>query len=132
MLPRDYRFSVHNNTGVSIPTSELIVAARRYNFNSNGALVYEGAEAVVYSNVATIANNTFDVGTPGISNAGSLWVGGDFLFSGVLTVSGNGTLSLYLNRATDGGSMFDTTSHGTLVSVLGVVNSNTIRRSFDL
>ena len=72
------------------------------------------------------------MGTPGISNAGSLWVGGDFLFSGVLTVSGNGTLGLYLNRATDGGSQCDTTSHGTLVLVLSVVNSNTVRRSFDL
>lgn len=132
MIPRDYRFTVYNSTGVTIPVSQLVVTARRYNFDSNGALVYENAGANAYTNVGSIANATFYVGSPALSNADSLWIGGHFLFAATLTVSGNGSLILSLQRSADGGTTFDSNSHGRFASVLSVVNSNAIAQSFEL
>jgi len=123
-LPRHYNFLVFNETGVTIPGSELVVTARRYLFSQSGSIVYENSEAVVYTNNTSILNDTFDVGTPdNQNNANSLWIGGDFLYQITPTLSGNGNLSLYLARSTDGTSRYDTSSEAMLVSVISHVSS---------
>ena len=132
-LPRDYNFLVFNETGVSIPVSELAVTARKFRFSTSGSIIYEAAEATVYTNNTSIANAAYDVGTPdNQSNNNSLWIGGDFLFQATLTVSGDGNLSLYLARSTDGGTVFDTNSEAMLVSVISVISSETRRTGFGL
>lgn len=122
-LPRDFRFVVYNSTGVSLPVSSTIVTGRRYNFSMSGTVVYENAETNLYTNVASIADATFDVGTPAVSNVSSLWLGGDFLFQKTGSTSGNGALSLFLARSTDGGTTFDTNSEAMLVSAISLINS---------
>lgn len=132
-LPRNYNFLVFNETGITIPVSELVVSARRYNFSTSGSIVYEIAEATVYTNNTSIADNAFDVGTPNNqNNANSLWVGGDFLYQVTPTQSGNGNLSLYLARSTDGGTVFDTNSEALLVSVISHVSSEEKKTGFGL
>lgn len=132
-LPRNYNFLVFNETGITIPVSELVVTGRRYLFSQSGSIVYEAAEDVVYTNNTSIANNAFDVGTPNNqNNANSLWIGGDFLYQATLTLSGNGNLSLFLARSTDGGTVFDTNSEAMLVSVLSVVSSERRNSGFGL
>ena len=104
--------------------SEIVVSARRYLFSQSGSIVYESGEDVVYTNNTSISNGAFDVGTPdNQTNNSSLWIGGDFLYKITPTESGNGNLSLYLARSTDGGTVFDTNSEAMLVSVISVVSS---------
>jgi len=132
-LPRHYNFLVFNESGVSIPVSEIVVTARRYLFSQSGSIVYENSEAVVYTNNTSIADNAFDVGTPdNQNNANSLWIGGDFLYQLTPTESGNGNLSLFLARSTDGTSRYDTNSEAMLVSVISIVTSEVKFTGFGL
>ena len=106
-LPETYRFAILNVTGITIsnsPTGLPRVSGRRVRYNTTGALSYEAAEFTFFSFAATtVATNTYVAGST-LSNALSLWTGGEFLFSSFASGGASGTLNLYLEISPDGGT----------------------------
>lgn len=130
-LPHTYRFLTLNNTGQTVSANNIKVNARRVKFNSNGSLLYEGAESGVYTNVASMVNGVYNSGITQ-DNTGSGWLGGDFEFTVTAPASSNGNVDLYLQRSTDGGTDWGDPDLADLVSSLNFTTSGTKQKTFSL
>lgn len=104
-LPHAYRFRIFNSSGIAIAAAGAKVYARRRKLSgTDGQLSYEATEATVYSNAGSVATATYDQGAT-ISNDTDKYLSGDFIFEVTLTGSPAGDVFLYLERATDGGTI---------------------------
>ena len=98
MLGHTYRYQVYNGTGVSVTVT---VKHRRWKFDADGSII-NAAEAtpisaasvgtLAYSNSATIDNST------------DKHLGADILATFAPGASATGTVSLFIQRSTDGGT----------------------------
>lgn len=131
VLPKYYRFTVLNNTGQTISTSNVKVYARRWKFDSTGALSYESSETTIYTSAGNITNGSYESSSM-IDNTSSLYIGGSFVFEVVSAASSNGNAILFFERSTDGTTRVDSNGVGDVVAVLNFTTNTTKRKSFSL
>lgn len=129
-LPRNYRFTIKNNTGQTITANNINVYARRHKY-VGGVLTYEGSEDTVYTNSGSVTTGSYDSGT-GEDNNTDAFVGGAFRFSVTAPVSSSGTVELYLDVSTDGGSTWDDNGLGTFIAALNFTATGTKKLGFRL
>lgn len=140
MLPMYYYFRAYNDTGSLIPIGGLKLYARRWKLNAAGEPDYETAEATLLNNLATVADNayTLDAHSTFVDNSSASYqhLGGDFVFYVNADVTaGDGTVTLYLHRTTDGISSpthEDSNGYGTVVCSVYVSGVQETYKSFSL
>lgn len=131
VLPRYYRFTILNNSGVSISAGNAKVYGRRFYFDSTGALTYEASETSIYSNSGTVTNGSYDSSTM-VDNNSSKYIGGAFVFDVTLTGSPAGNVICFFERSTDGSTRVDSNGVGDVVAVLNFTSATTKRKSFSV
>lgn len=131
VLPPNYRFTVKNETGQTLANNSCRVDAKRYNFNSTGALNYESSETNVYLNSGTISNGAYNSGSS-VDNTSDKYIGGIFEITVTAPASANGNVILYLDRSTDAGSSYDDNGLGDIVAVFNFTASGTQKKTISL
>jgi hypothetical protein len=130
MLALNYRFTVQNSTGVTLPINVARVTARRWKFSSNGSISYEPSETEVCNISSTIVNKGIGSGSA-ITNSGDLYIGGDFIFRVTAPISSNGDVHLFYETSTDG-SQYPSSGLGIPVTSLTFAASGTKWSQFTL
>jgi len=105
MLPRNYRFSVYNDSGSSV---DVTTTVRRWKFTSQGVVDFEGSEATLLS-ATGLADDTLATGTAQ-DNSTDAYIGASGVMQ--LTGSGSGVVTLFLEPSTDGGSSWPSAEKG--------------------
>lgn len=131
VLPRYYRFRVLNNCGQTISAGNVKVYARRFKFDSTGALSYESSETTVYTSSGGITTGSYDNSSM-IDNSSSLYIGGAFALEVTAPASASGNVILFFERSTDGTTRVDTAGVGDVVAVLNFTTSGTKYKTFSL
>lgn len=112
MIGKTFRFVVDNRTGVALASGGVVVKYRRWKFDSSGVLTYEASEQSATIG-ASLASNTTATGSTITNDAsGEFYLGMDLRFEYTgLASSGSGSVFVYLQVSTDGGTTWaDTTS----------------------
>lgn len=131
VLPKYYRFRVLNNTGQNISAGNVKIYARRFKFDSAGALSYESSETTLYTSSGTITNGSYDASSV-IDNTSSLYIGGSFVIEITAPASSAGNVICFFERSTDGTTRIDTAGVGDVVAVLNFTTSGTKFKSFSI
>lgn len=100
MLGRNYRFSVNNQSGVNVTVT---IQARKWKFTSAGALEY-AAEAEEFNESAIASSSTAWTEDTAIDNSTNLYIGADLEVVITPASSATGTVSVQIQRSTDGGT----------------------------
>lgn len=111
MLPRDYRFHIVNNSGVTIEfatdaaNNTFAITGRGWKFTS-GALAYHGSELTLMptQSASDVADTISLVSDSDISNATNLFIGMHCTAALVTDAATDGTLDIYYEYSTDGAS----------------------------
>lgn len=135
-LQRNYRFVFQNQLLNTIQANQLTLSARRWKFNTSGAIEFESSETLLHNQIAPLANNAF-VATTGIDNSASGFLGGAFEIYCTPTGAGtSGILLCFYETSTDGGTTFDSDSdlsvgdNGRLVAIATIDTVGTGVKSF--
>lgn len=106
MLPRDYRLTAYNDSGAAV---DVTVTARRWKFDSNGAVTFEGTEATLLS-ATSVSDATLTTGTAQ-TNDTDAYIGMDGVMS-LANGAGTGIVTLFLEPSTDGGASWPSAQDG--------------------
>lgn len=124
MLGSTYRFTAINNTGVAFGAGDAVtIKAIRWNVDSSGARVAEAPEATVASAIlSSVASGSSANGaTQDNTAAGAKWLGGDFSVDVLMnTGSPSGTVDIYYEISTDGGTTWPDAGNGELVASIPI------------
>jgi hypothetical protein len=110
MLGHEFRFRALNTQNQAITVS---VKARYWKFDSSGALVYSTEQTLI--NAVSVAATTGTTASSDIDNSTDLYIGAELLLSctAAVTTNGTGTLAVFLERSTDGGTTWPAQIAGT-------------------
>ena len=135
MLQKTYRFSYKNATGVAFgATDDVVIKARRWNFNSSGAFTPESAEAILTTAGAgnSLANNGW-INCITQDNTTVGWFGGEFLVTAtVSTATPNGNVEIWMDFSTDGGTTWNDNGSSRFITALKFTVTGTQHKSFEL
>jgi hypothetical protein len=123
-LGRTYRFSVLNSLGQTMATSAIVIKGRRWNFSSSGVQTWEASEAAIDTSGSTLANGAYFSGTTQ-DNSTNAYLGGTFKFTIIAPTSASGTVTVFLQRSTDGGTTWPDNGNGTSVKVFSFAAAGT-------
>lgn len=123
MLGRTYRFVVLNSLGQTIAIAGIVIKARRWNFVT-GTQTWEGAEASIDSSAGTTSNAAYFTGSTN-DNSTNAFLGGTFKFVIVAPTSSSGTVTVYLQQSTDGGSTWPDNGGGQVVKQFTITTAGT-------
>lgn len=102
-----WRIAVANNSGLAFPAGGLVVRYRRWKFDSSGVLTQEASEQTATVG-ASLANGSVAVSSTIDNNsAGLYYLGASFILTYPAltgTTSSTGTVTVYMQRSTDGGT----------------------------
>lgn len=100
MLGQYWRLSVNNQTGVNV---DVVIQALPWKFTS-GALAY-GSETEVFNETAIASSATaWTEESTGVNNSSDLYLGADLEILITPSASATGTVSVQIQRSTDGGT----------------------------
>lgn len=119
MLGHTYRYHVYNGTGVSVTCT---VKARAMKFASDGSRT-DDSEAT-HINAASVSTAGYS-NSSAVDNSSAKQLAADVLFTAAPGSSATGTVSLYLQRSTDGGTTWPADGRGQLVASIGFAASAT-------
>ena len=122
-LGRTYRFVALNSSTQTMAIAAITIKARRWSFVS-GVQTWEASEASIDSNAGTVANAAYFTGTT-IDNSTAAYLGGTFKFAVVIPASGSGSVTIYLQRSTDGGATWPDNGSGAIVKTFNFSTSGT-------
>jgi hypothetical protein len=132
-LGRTYRFTVLNSTGQTLAVAAIVIKGRRWYFDANGVMVWEGSEAAIDSNGSTLATAAYFNGTTQDNTSPTRpYLGGTFRFTIITPASANGPIIVWLQRSTDGGTTWPDNGRGTQVLVLPGAASTTYTEVLEL
>jgi hypothetical protein len=130
-LGRTYRFVVLNSLGQTIAIAGIAIKGRRWNFSTTGQQTWEGSEASIDSSSGTTTNGSYFAGSTN-DNSTAGYLGGTFKFTIVAPASSNGTVTVFLQRSTDGGSSWPDNGNGQVVKVFGITTSGTYTDTIEI
>lgn len=119
MLGHQYRYNVFNNTGVSV---NVTVKERPWKFASDGAR--DDAAEVVHLSASAVGAAAYGPGSA-VVNSATKYLGAHLLFTAAPSASATGSVALYVQHSTDGGTTWPSNGQGRLVSVISFVASAT-------
>ncbi len=99
MLGHTYRYQAYNGTGVSVTVT---VKDRKWKFGADGALSNAAAETTQFAAVS-VATGSYSNGST-VDNNADKYLGADLTVTFAPGASASGTVALYLQRSTDGGT----------------------------
>lgn len=111
MLGHTYRYQVYNGTGVSVTVT---VKDRAWKFGTDGSIT-NASEATQFSAVSVSTVSYSNASTVG--NSSDKYIGADLLATFAPSASATGTVSLFIQRSTDGGTTWPSDGRGELVGV---------------
>lgn len=111
MLSHTYRYQVYNGTGVSVTVT---VKDRKWKFGTDGS-VTNAAEATQFSAVSVSTVNYSNAST--VDNSSDKYTAADLLATFAPGASATGTVTLFIQRSTDGGTTWPSDGRGELVGV---------------
>lgn len=106
MLGHTYRYQVYNGTGVSVTVT---VKDRKWKFASDGSLT-NAAEATQFSSVS-VSTGSYSNGST-VDNSADKNMGADILATFAPAASATGTVALFLQKSTDGGTTWPSNGLG--------------------
>lgn len=106
MLGHTYRYQVYNGTSVSVTVT---VKDRKWKFGPDGALV-NAAETTQFAAVS-VTSTDFGNGST-VDNSADKYLGADLLATFAPAASATGSVLLFLQRSTDGGTTWPTNGLG--------------------
>jgi len=109
MLGNYYRFQVYNGTGVSVTVT---AKDRKWKFDTDGSLLM-ASEATQFAAVS-VSTLTYSNGS-GVNNATDKNIGADLTVTFAPGASATGTVSLFLQRSTDGGTTWPSDGLGEFI-----------------
>lgn len=109
MLGHYYRYQVYNGTGVSVTVT---VKDRKWKFDTDGSLI-NAAEATQFSAVS-VSTVSYSNGS-GVDNSTDEYIGADILATFAPGASATGTVTLFLQHSTDGGTTWPSDGLGEFV-----------------
>lgn len=109
MLGHTYRYQVYNGTGVSVTVT---IKHRQWKFGTDGSLT-DSAEATAISavSVGTLAYSN----SASVDNSANKYLGASILATFAPGASATGTVTLYVQRSTDGGTTWPSDGLGEFV-----------------
>lgn len=134
-LGRNYRLVARNKTGVALAGGDSItITGRRWKAGTSGAIEWEASEATLLSGGASLSIDAFLAGTSQ-DNSSNAYYGGEFKIEAtVSTATPNGSIEVWLEKETDGGT-FETPSANydyQFVAALNFTATGTKRAYFDI
>lgn len=121
VLGEHYRWQVYNGTGVSVTCT---VKEESFKYGTDGSLTFSAestrinavsVSTVSYSNSATVDNST------------NKYLGANITFTAAPGASATGTVALYIQRSTDGGTTWPSDGLGHFVAGITFSASSTSR-----
>ncbi len=135
-LQRNYRFVFKNELNDTIQPDQLKLNARRWKFDTAGAIQFESSETLIYNQTGSLVDNAF-VAITGIDNSTSGFLGGSFMIRCEATGSSTtGDLICFYETSTDNGMQFDEEEdltvgdNGRIVAILSLDTVGTGSKSF--
>lgn len=119
MLGTAYRYQVYNGTGVSVT---ITVKHKVFKFDTDGSLL-TSTEATPISavSVSTLAYGNSST----VDNSSLKYLGANITWTAAPGSSATGTVSLFLQRSSDGGTTWPSDGQGQFISGIGFVASST-------
>jgi photosystem II stability/assembly factor-like uncharacterized protein len=114
MLGRNYRFSVNNGTSAAVEVA-VVINVRKWKFDSSGALVYS-AEAEEFNEANISVSTTAWTEDTAIDNSTDLYMGADLEIVITPEASITGSVSVQIQRSTDGGTTWPDDGQGETVA----------------
>lgn len=118
-LAQHYRLQVYNGTGVSVTCT---VTSDQWKFDSNGAMTF-AAETTPISSASVSAGAYSNSST--IDNSSNLYLGANFTVNFAPSASATGTVALYVQESTDGGTTWPDNGQGLFVCGVAFSASST-------
>lgn len=109
MFGHTYRYQVYNGTGVSVTVT---VKDRKWKFASDGSIT-NAAEATQFSSVS-VSTVSYSNGST-VDNSADKNIGADLLATFAPGASATGTVALFIQRSTDGGTTWPSDGLGEFV-----------------
>lgn len=114
MLGRNYRFSVNNNSGVTLDS--VTIQARRWKFGTDGSLTFD-SEAEVFNETSIATSATAWTEDTAVDNSSDKWVGADLeIIIDPPASSATGLVSVQIQRSTDAGTTWPDDGQGEAVA----------------
>lgn len=110
MLGHQYRYIAFNNTGVSV---NVTVKERPWKFASDGTRD-DGAE-VAHLTASAVAAAAYGPGSA-VNNSTTKYLGAHLLFTAAPGASATGSVALFVQHSTDGGTTWPSNGQGRLIS----------------
>lgn len=110
MLGARYRYQVYNGTGVSVTCT---VKDKAFKFASDGSLTF--ASEVAHISAVSVATVSYSNATS-IDNTTDKNLGSNITWTAAPGSSATGTVSIYLQRSTDGGTTWPSDGQGEFLS----------------
>lgn len=130
MLAKCYRITAYNSTTQTLAAHGLVMTGRRWKYNS-GDLAYESSEAALIDNSSGLTNASY-LSTSTIDNSSTLYFGGDFKVTVIAPASSVGSVVIYYEVSTDGGSTWPTAGRGYIAKTIAVPSAGTYSENFRL
>lgn len=111
MLGHQYRYVAFNNTGVSV---NVTIKERPWKFASDGTR--DDAAEVVHLSASSLGAAAYGPASA-VNNSTTKYLGAHLLFTVAPSASATGTVALYVQHSTDGGTTWPSNGQGRLISV---------------
>lgn len=123
VLGASYRWQVYNGTGVSVTCT---VKEKPFKFGTDGSVTF-GSESTQINavSVSTVSYSN----SSGVNNASAKNLGSYLTFTAAPGSSATGTVVLFLQRSTDGGTTWPSDGLGQFVASITFAASSTSRTS---
>ena len=119
MLGHTYRYHVYNGTGVSVTCT---VKARAMKFASDGSRT-DDSEAT-HINAVSVGTGAYSSSST-VDNSTAKQLFADVQFTAAPGASATGTVALYLQRSTDGGTTWPANGQGQQIAAVTFASSST-------
>lgn len=116
MLGHFYKFHIVNNTGVTIEfntdsaNNTFTIMGRGWKFDSNGALVYSSELTLFADPTADLTDGSSAESATATDNSSNLYLGVECIATLLTDAATSGTLDIYYEHSTDGGTVYPSDS----------------------
>ena len=119
MLGVRYRYQAYNGTGVSVTVTVKDIT---FKFASDGSLTFSAETAHISAvSVSTVSYSN----ATSVDNSTNKYLGSDITWTAAPGSSATGTVSIYLQRSTDGGTTWPSDGRGEKISSIAFAASST-------
>ena len=121
-LGHTYRIRASNTQNQAVT---VVVKARNWKFGTDGSITFD-AESTPFASASVAATTGSSTGsTVDNSTAKNLGMNLTASFTAAVTTNGTGTVALYLERSTDGGTTWPTQDQGIFIGAYTVTAADT-------